>query len=290
MAAEPNARALNCVECKKPCQDKPHTVKGRDKDGNVTRVICSDCNGLKKRIFDLSQMEDAPEGFAMVKGDERAQFMADCAGLYGTDLLNKMQEWTTNKTSKSRETQDGEYGDAMPVCIAAELPQFVRGPAALERLCSQPSMTFECKHSGMQMVYVPVYKYQDVNKRLDQDEQIRETSGEAKLKKSKPQRAPRDPKSDAPKPMPEALKKKVDKAVQEIDAWLHAAAGPLMYAKVDSDNSYVPAHLVTKVESIGTELEEMKGKFNEAVDQKMERGHVLNLFEQSKLIGSRHQD
>eukprot|EP00959_Pyramimonas_sp_CCMP1952_P097762 2043234-Pyramimonas_sp.AAC.1 len=61
VAAEPNARALNCAERKKPCQDKPHAVRGRDKDGNVTRVTCSGCNGLKKRIFDLSQMEDAPE-------------------------------------------------------------------------------------------------------------------------------------------------------------------------------------------------------------------------------------
>ena len=73
------------------------------------------------------------------------------------DVKKMLEECVKQSETVSLQAENTEAPEAMAVSEARKLPQYVDNPQCLERLLNAPGMSFECPHSGMEMVFVPKY-------------------------------------------------------------------------------------------------------------------------------------
>ena len=183
--AAATADKVRCDKCKEDVANDDCFMVNKglvERSGRAPIWRCKSCNCVQTQVAKIKA--DHPElvaGFTAMSPDAKSDIYKACQGQLLPGIKKVLQEETMRSESASIEASATEAPEAISVAEAEKLPMFVANPGALEKLCSSDGMTFVCKHTGVNMVYVPKYskKSTEASKRTSTWSQV--LSGEVKI-------------------------------------------------------------------------------------------------------------
>ncbi len=245
---------------------------------------CKDCCSLVNRITTIKGKDvELSNAITNLQGEERAEFYKSARFLFGPELKKKMVESTEIRETERSEHWKLKKGPAMTHDEAAKHPRFASKPEALARLLADPVLNFVCGHTGLEMVHVPEYTFEDKSGLVNVQTTSRTISAESNIKafpKAKATPKVNDTEKKK-KPLNAALKRKATNIITSINKGVMNFSILLVQAESEEAKAFV-APAVTmegsasmeKVMSLKENLEELLAK--NSPDDKDDIAEILN--------------